>query len=142
MSDFNADIIKEFRSNGGAVGGPLEGVPLVLVTHRGAKSGALRTTPLRYYSDGGRLILFASNLGAASDPAWFHNLVANPRITVEVGDESYEAGATVLRGETRDNLWKRLVEELPFLVEHQKRAGEREIPLVALTRVTDVSSTP
>jgi deazaflavin-dependent oxidoreductase (nitroreductase family) len=140
MSDFNADIIREFRSSGGAVGGPLEGVPLVLVTHRGAKSGALRTTPLRYYSDGGRLILFASNLGAASHPAWFHNLVANPRITVEVGDESYEASATVLRGEARDDLWKRLVEDLPFLVEHQERAGEREIPLVALTRVRDVGS--
>lgn len=66
MTDFNADIISEFRSNGGAVGGALLGVPLVLVAHRGARSGIIRTTPLRYYKDCDRLILFASNLGAAS----------------------------------------------------------------------------
>jgi deazaflavin-dependent oxidoreductase (nitroreductase family) len=142
MSDFNANIIREFRSNGGAVGGPLEGVPLVLLTHRGAKSGALRTTPLRYYREGDRLILFASNLGATSHPAWFHNVVGNPRVTVEVGDGSYEARATVLQGAARDELWRQLVEELPFLIEHQERSGKREIPLVALTRVTDVGSTP
>lgn len=136
MSDFNADIISEFRSSGGVVGGPLEGVPLVLVTHRGAKTGTMRTTPVRYYTDGERLIVFASNMGAAFQPAWFHNIVANPQVTVEVGHETYEANATVLRGNARDGMWTRLVAELPFLVEHQDKAGEREIPLVALTRVS------
>jgi deazaflavin-dependent oxidoreductase (nitroreductase family) len=135
VTDFNADIIREFRSSGGAVGGPLEGIPLVLITHRGAKTGAVRTTPVRYYRDGDRLIVFASNMGAAVHPAWFHNIVANPQVTAEVGDERYEANATVLQGNARDDMWSRLVAELPFLVEHQQRAGSRQIPLVALTRV-------
>jgi deazaflavin-dependent oxidoreductase (nitroreductase family) len=139
MTDFNAEVVAEFRSNRGAVGGPLEGVHLALVTHRGARSGAVRTTPLRYYRDGDRLILFASNLGSARHPAWFRNVVANPRVTVEVGDETYEATAAVLRGTARDRIWKRLIAELPFLVDHQQRAGSREIPLIALRRLGSVA---
>lgn len=135
MTDFNAEIIREFRSSGGAVGGPLEGIPLVLITHRGAKTGAVHTTPVRYYRDGDRLIVFASNMGAAVHPAWFHNIVANPQVTAEVGDENYQANATVLQGKARDEMWSRLRAELPFLVEHQERAGSRQIPLVALTRM-------
>ena len=140
MTDFNAEILRQFRSNGGAVGGQLDGVPLVLVTHRGAKTGTVRTTPLRYYRDGDRLIVFASNMGADVHPAWFHNLVANPEVTVEVGEETYQASANVLRGDVRYAMWKRLIAELPFLVEHQQRTGGREIPLVALKPVVRPSS--
>lgn len=133
MSDFNADVIEEFRANRGSVGGPLAGVALVLVTHRGARTGLVRTTPLGYYDDGDQLILFASNMGGPRHPDWFHNLAANPHIKVEVGDESFEAEATVLSGPDRDAAWARVVAARPFLLEHQARAG-REIPLVAVTR--------
>lgn len=135
MSDFNAEVISEFRATGGAVGGALQGVPLVLVTHRGARSGVERTTPLGYYDDGDRLILFASNMGAPRAPAWFHNMRLNPRVTVELGRETFEADATVLEGDTRTDAWDRVVAARPFLVEHQRRAG-REIPLIALDRVS------
>lgn len=135
MTAFNAEVIAEFRSNGGVVGGPLEGVPLVLVTHRGAITGAARTTPLGYYDDGDQLILFASNLGAARHPSWFHNIVASPRVTVELGEQTFEADATVLDGSDRTAMWKRLVTKRPFLVEHQQKAGDREIPLLALRRI-------
>lgn len=133
MSDFNADVIGEFRANGGAVGGPLTGVPLVLVTHRGARTGVTRTTPLGYYDDGDRLLLFASNMGAPRHPDWLHNLAASPRVTVELGEEVFEAEASVLSGTARDAAWERVIAARPFLVEHQQRAGRR-IPLVALHR--------
>lgn len=135
MSDFNADVIMEFRANGGAVGGALEGVPLLLITHRGARTGTVRTNPLGYYDDGDRLVLFASNLGAARHPDWFHNVVADPRVIVEVGEDHFEAGATVLRRPEREGVWTRLVAARPFLVEHQQKAGAREIPLIALRRL-------
>jgi deazaflavin-dependent oxidoreductase (nitroreductase family) len=135
MSDFNGDVIKEFRANRGAVGGPLGGVPLLLVTHRGAKTGTVRTTPLGYYDDGDQLIVFASNLGAARHPAWFHNLVANPRVTVELGEDRFDADTTVLGGDERAAVWSRLVVARPFLVDHQRKAGARQIPLVALRRM-------
>ena len=133
MSDFNAGVINEFRANTGMVGGALQGVPLILVTHRGARSGVLRTNPLGYYDDGDRLILFASNMGASRRPDWFHNMAANPRVTVERGDETYDAVATVLHGTERAAAWEQVVAARPFLVEHQERAG-REIPLIALRR--------
>jgi deazaflavin-dependent oxidoreductase (nitroreductase family) len=135
MSDFNNDVIKEFRANAGILGGPLAGVPVLLVTHRGARTGAVRTNPLGYYEDGDRLILYASNMGAAQNPAWFHNVVANPKVTVELGADTFEAQAHVLSGEEREAAWKRVVAARPFLVEHQQMAGDREIPLVALTRI-------
>jgi deazaflavin-dependent oxidoreductase (nitroreductase family) len=134
VTDFTASVIDEFRANGGRVGGPLEGVPLVLITHRGARSGRHRTTPLGCYADGEELVVFASNLGAPRHPAWFHNIVANPRVTVERGHERYEADAVALSGGERASVWQRLAQARPFLVEHQARAGSREIPLITLRR--------
>lgn len=135
MSDFNAGVISEFRANHGRVGGPLEGIPLVLVTHTGARTGQTRTTPLGYFDDGDTLILFASNLGAPGHPAWFHNIAANPSVTVEVGDERFDAAATILQGDDRHEVWTRLVLARPFLIDHQEKAGRREIPLIALYRL-------
>ena len=83
MSSFNDRIIEEFRANGGKVGGPFEGAQMVLLTTTGAKSGQQRTTPLVYTSDGSRLIIIASAAGADKHPAWFHNLVANPRVILK-----------------------------------------------------------
>lgn len=134
MSDFNTEVIDEFRANRGVVGGPLDGVPILLLTHRGARTGATRTTPLGYYEDGDQLVLFASNRGAEHHPAWFHNVVTNTKVTVEFGDSSFEADAIMLQGDEREAVWNRLVTARPFLIEHQTKAGNREIPLVALRR--------
>ena len=87
MDDFNKGVIDEFRANGGRVGGPFDGAPLLLLTSIGAKSGAARTTPLMYLPDGERIVIFASKAGAPTNPAWYHNLLANPSATVEVGGQ-------------------------------------------------------
>src|ERR1700749_3876565 len=96
MNDFNANVIKEFHENGGKVGGMFEGAPMILVHHIGAKSGTERIAPLCYYSEGDRLFVFASKGGADDNPAWFHNLVANPNVTVEVGTEKFPVIASVV----------------------------------------------
>lgn len=136
MGDVNAEVIAEFRANGGSVGGLLAGVPLLLLTHRGARTGVARTTPLGYCEDGQRLILFASNRGAARTPDWYHNITADPHVTIELGGETFGAEASVLTGSDRDAAWQRAVAARPFLAEHQEKAG-REIPLIAVRRVTD-----
>ena len=83
---FNKGIVDEFRANNGVVGGPFEGAPMILVTHKGAKSGVERTSPLVYTRDGDRVVIIASMGGAPTYPAWFHNIKANPQVQVEIGD--------------------------------------------------------
>ena len=89
MNDWNSKIIEEFRANGGKVGGPFEGAPLLLLTTTGAKSGQRRTSPLMYMPDNNRMIIFASKAGAPTNPDWYHNLVAHPEATIEVGTETF-----------------------------------------------------
>jgi deazaflavin-dependent oxidoreductase (nitroreductase family) len=134
VTDFNAQIIEEFRAHGGKVGGPFEGAPMVLLTTVGAKSGAQRTTPLVYLPDGERVVVFASKAGAPTNPAWFHNLVANPNVIVEVGDQRYGATATVVDGDERDRLYAEQVERMPGFADYAVKAGNRVIPVVALDR--------
>ena len=136
MNDFNASVIAEFRDNGGKVGGPFEGAPMVLVHHTGAKSGVERVTPLMYRPDGDRVIIFASKAGAPDHPAWFHNLVANPETTIEIGDETGVAvRAVVLEGEDRDRIWSAQKAEVPQVAQYEESAGDRVIPVVALDRI-------
>ena len=132
---YNRNLIEEFRASRAANpnGAPLEGRPLVLITTTGAKSGHPRTTPLMYIPDGDRLLIIASNIGAPVHPAWYHNLVAHPDVTVEVGADTFEAIATVLEGAERQQVWARIVEQYPFFAEHQAKTS-RAIPLVALAR--------
>lgn len=132
-NDFNQQIITEFRANGGKVGGPFADGHLLLLTTTGTKSGQPRTIPLGYLPGEDRVIIVASYNGAPNNPDWYHNLVANPTVTVEVGDEKFQAQATVLEGEERERLWNRLAAQMPFLTEHQQRTT-RQIPLVALER--------
>lgn len=132
-SDFNQQIIAEFRANGGKVGGQFADGRLLLLTTTGAKSGQPRTSPLGYAADDDRIIVIASYNGAPSHPAWYHNLVAHPEATVEVGSERFQVRATVIEGEERERLWNRLAEQYSFLVEHQRKTT-RQIPLVALER--------
>lgn len=130
---FNQNLIEEFRANGGKVGGMFEGWPVLLLTTTGAKSGRLLTSPVVYLPDGDRLLVFASKGGAPTNPAWYHNLVANPTVTVEVGAETYQATAKVLTGEERDRLYQKQVEAIPVFGEYQQKSS-RVIPVIALER--------
>lgn len=134
MNDWNQQIIAEFRANGGMVGGPFEGAPMVLVTHRGARSGIERTTPLVYLADGDDVVIFASKAGAPTNPDWYHNLVANPDATIEVGTETVAVRARVVEGAERDELFERQKAASPQFAEYEK-ATDRVIPVVVLERV-------
>jgi deazaflavin-dependent oxidoreductase (nitroreductase family) len=133
VNDFNASVIAEFRAHGGRVGGPFEGAPLLLLTSTGAKSGEERTTPVMYLPDGERMVIFASKAGAPTNPAWYHNLVANPTATVEIGTESFQAQARVASGEERAELYNRQAELRPQFADYAEKTT-REIPVVVLER--------
>jgi deazaflavin-dependent oxidoreductase (nitroreductase family) len=133
VDDFNAGIIDEFRANAGRVGGMFEGTPMVLLTTTGARTGRRRTNPLAYLPDGDRVIVIASNGGAPTHPGWYHNLLANPDVTVEVGAETYEGTASVLTGEERDRLFAMQASRFPQLAEY-RALTRRTIPVVALER--------
>ena len=133
MNDYNRRLIEEFRANGGKVSGQFEHTLLLLLTTIGAKSGLRRTTPLGYMPEGDRLIVFASSGGAPTHPDWYHNLVAHPQVTVEVGTETFDAIAVVAEDEERDRLWTKGVALYPGLAEHQAKTT-RHIPVIALSR--------
>ena len=130
---FNEQIIDEFRANGGKVGGPFEGAPMVLLTTTGAKSGRERTTPLVYTSDGERLVIIASAAGADRHPAWYHNLVARPEVTLEVGTEQYPARARVVEEPERSRLYAQMAAIMPGFNAYQEKTS-RTIPVVILER--------
>src|SRR5690349_4895111 len=100
-NDWNRRIIEEFRANEGRVGGDFEGAPMILIHHRGAKSGTERVNPLMYRKVDGGYAIFASKGGAPSNPDWYYNLVANPETTVEVGAETIPVRARVAQSEER-----------------------------------------
>jgi deazaflavin-dependent oxidoreductase (nitroreductase family) len=130
---FNENIINEFRANAGKVGGPFEGAPMILLTSKGAKSGRPHTTPLVYMPDGDRVVVFASMGGAPNNPAWYHNLKANPDATVELGTEKFDVKAFITSGEERDRLFSRQVSLIPTFGDYQQRTT-RTIPVVVLER--------
>lgn len=132
MREINSRVIEQFRD-----GSPIEGMQrdrLVLLTTTGRRSGEPRTTPMMFHRDGDRVLVIASNVGAAAHPDWYHNLVADPHVTVEVGDESYPALATPTEGADRDRVWTLLKQTYPFFADHEQKAEPRVIPVVALTR--------
>jgi deazaflavin-dependent oxidoreductase (nitroreductase family) len=133
MNDWNSKVIEEFHANGGKVGGSFEGAPLLLLTTTGAKSGQRRTTPLVYLPDGDRMIIFASKAGAPTNPDWYHNLVAHPQVTIEVGTEAFEAKSVVITGEERDRLYAQQAAKNPGFAEYQTKTT-RLIPVIALER--------
>jgi deazaflavin-dependent oxidoreductase (nitroreductase family) len=132
VSDYNAQIIDEFRGNEGRAGGMWEGTPLVLLHHTGAKSGKHRVTPVAYLSDGGRYVVIASNGGAPTSPDWYHNLKAHPNITIEVGTATIDVAASEATGEERERLFRTQAERFPQLSEHEQKT-ERLIPVIVLT---------
>jgi deazaflavin-dependent oxidoreductase (nitroreductase family) len=135
VTDFNAQIIDEFRANDGKVGGPFEGARMILVHHRGARSGAERVSPLVYQPVGDSFAIFASRGGAPEHPSWFHNLVANPDTVVEVGADTIPVHARVLEGDERTAIWAKQKESVPVFADYEQRtAGTREIPVILLER--------
>jgi deazaflavin-dependent oxidoreductase (nitroreductase family) len=129
--NFNQTVIERFRANGGDVGGPN---PLLLLTTTGARSRQSRTTPVAYSSDGDHLVILASKGGAPTHPDWYHNLVANPLVTVELGTERFQAHATVAHGEERERLFAQHAALMPGFAEYQRNTA-RQIPVVILERV-------
>ena len=132
--DFNEKVIAEFRAHQGQVGGVLDGTRVMLIHHVGARSGIARVTPVAYDGlDDGSFVIVASNAGAATHPAWYHNLKANPTIEIEVGSERLMVHAQALEGSARAALWPRVVGASPTVGQHQLKTT-REFALFVLTR--------
>lgn len=129
---FNRQVIEEFRANDGVCGGVFEGNPMLLLTSVGAKSGQRRTSPLTWHRDGDRYVVMASAGGEPTHPAWFHNVVADPVVTVEVGTGTFTATATEATGDERQRLYDSFVAALPRFAEYQAEV-ERRIPVVVLS---------
>ena len=132
MNEFNKQVIEEFRANEGKVGGNFEGAPILLLHSKGAKSGEGRIHPMMYLPDEGRYVVFASKAGAPNNPAWYHNLVANPDASIEVGTETLEVTATQAEGAERDELYARQVSLYPTFGDYEAKT-DRVIPVMVLT---------
>jgi deazaflavin-dependent oxidoreductase (nitroreductase family) len=133
--DFNGQIIAEFRANGGKVGGPFQGSDVLLLHHTGARSGTERVSPLAFQWIGSSYAVFASKAGAPDNPAWFHNLIANPDTVVEVGAGTVRVRARVAQPAERDVIWERQKERNPGFAEYEVKAAPRKIPVVVLDPV-------
>ena len=131
-ADFNAQIIDEFRANDGRVGGMFEGTPLLLLHHVGAKSGVARINPLAYLEDGGRYAIFASKGGAPTNPDWYHNLMASPDVSIEVGAETLRVVASEADGDDRDRLFDAQAKLAPAFADYARQT-KRVIPVIVLT---------
>jgi deazaflavin-dependent oxidoreductase (nitroreductase family) len=132
MSDFNEQVIAEFRANHGKVGGPFEGAPLLLLHSTGAKSGEERVSPMMYLPDGERFLVFASKAGAPTNPAWYHNLLAHPDATIEVGDDTIAVRAEELPRAERDAKYAEQAALYPGFADYEAKT-DRVIPVLALT---------
>lgn len=132
MSSYDQEVIAEFRARGGIVAGRLSGVSLLLLHHIGAKSGAERVTPLAYCRIGkGAIAVLASNYGVPRHPGWYHNLLAHPTTTAEIGADTWTARARVAPPDERRRLIARIAARTPS-VAATVRTTRRPIPLVIL----------
>ncbi|HEY6600013.1 MAG TPA: nitroreductase family deazaflavin-dependent oxidoreductase [Pseudomonadales bacterium] len=130
----NRQIIDEFRANGGKVGGPFKGAPMLLLTTKGAKSGETRVNPLVYLEDGSRYVIIASYAGAPTNPPWFHNLIADPAVTIEVGTQTLKVKGDVVAEPDRSRLYQKMESMMPAFTEYRQKT-KRTIPVIALRRV-------
>lgn len=133
-SDWNSKIIAEFRANGGKVGGQFEGAPLLLLHTVGAKSGQERVNPVMYQTVGDGFAVFASKAGAPTNPDWYYNLVANPRVRAEIGTETLAATARVAEAEERDRIFAAQKDAFPGFGDYERQTT-RQIPVVILEAV-------
>lgn len=130
--DWNRKIIEEFRANQGKVGGPFAGAPILLLHHKGAKTGQVRVNPVAYQDLGeGRVAVFASKGGAPTNPDWYHNLVANPEATIEIGTETVPVKARVPEDAERASIWEKQKQLMPPFAEYEQKTI-RTIPVVIL----------
>ena len=134
MAEFNKKIVDEFRSSGGKVGGQFAGAPMIIITHKGAKSGKSYTTPLVFTKDGDKCVIIASYAGAPKHPSWYHNLVTHPEIDVEIGTEKFKARAKEVKGAERDRLFAEQAKMMPQFNDYAKKTS-RTIPVFTLERV-------
>jgi len=131
--DFNASNIDEFRRNGGKVGGQFEGFPLLLLTSKGARSGAERVNPVAYFDVDDKVYVVGSAAGRDADPAWVHNIRANPAVGVEIGsDPAFGATAHELSREERDRIYEVVKQQAPGFAEYEKKT-DRVIPVFELS---------
>jgi deazaflavin-dependent oxidoreductase (nitroreductase family) len=136
LGDFNAGVIEEFRANGGRVGGPFEGYPLILIHHVGARTGIERVTPVGCFArSDDQLVIIASNGGARDNPDWYYNVKAHPEVGVEFGAEAFVVEVRELEGDERERAWADIVEEVPAVADTQNETS-RTIPVLLLTRKT------
>ncbi len=135
MSDQNAGIIEEFRENEGRVGGVFEGATLLLLHHRGARTGIERVSPLMYQEVDNGYAVFASKAGSDSNPDWYYNLEANPDAMVEVGTQILEVRARAVEGEEYDRIWSRQKRDRPQFARYEERTARDRIPVIVLERV-------
>jgi deazaflavin-dependent oxidoreductase (nitroreductase family) len=133
VNDWNKKIIEEFRANDGKVGGNFEGRTLLLLHTKGAKSGQERVNPVAYTKDGDQLVVIASKGGAPVNPDWYHNIIANPQLIVEVGMEKFEVEAKVAEEPERSRLYDKMVEVMPGFADYKVKTT-RKIPVIVLKR--------
>jgi deazaflavin-dependent oxidoreductase (nitroreductase family) len=131
--DFNTAIIEEFRANQGQLGGPFEGAPMLLLHHTGAKSGQERVTPVMYQAVGDDFAVFGSKAGAPTNPGWYHNLVANPDTSIEIGADTIPVTARVANRDEREPIWTRQKTLYPGFAEYEDKTS-RTIPVIILSR--------
>lgn len=132
MPNWNDAVIEEFRANAGKVRA-FARQPLLLLTHTGAKTGAKRTNPVAYFRDGDRYVIVASKGGAPTNPDWYHNLLANPEATIEVGTDTFAVRAEPASTEERERLWRMITSKNPAFAEYERKTS-RTIPVVILER--------
>jgi deazaflavin-dependent oxidoreductase (nitroreductase family) len=130
--DFNGQVIEEFRANGGTAGGMFEGKPLLLLHNVGAKSGQEYVTPLVYLGEDGRTFVFASKGGAPNHPGWFHNLKAEPNVSIEIGGDTVDVVAAEVTGAERDRIYEIQKQQQPQFAEYEQKT-DRAIPVIELT---------
>jgi len=134
MNDFNQKVIEEFRANAGKVGGQFAGAPMVLLTTKGAKSGKTYVNPLVYTRDGDKYVIIASFAGGPNNPSWYHNLVANPTVTLEIGAEKFQAKASIASGADRERLFNQQAKQMPVFNDYKTKTA-RQIPVIVLERI-------
>ncbi len=134
MHSWNQQIIDEFRANEGRVGGQFEGAPLLLLHHVGRKTGTERVSPMMYRAVGDGLAVFASKAGADDNPDWYHNLLAHPDTTVEIGTDKVSVRARELPSDERAPIWEAHKSDYPGFAGYEERTN-RTIPVVLLERV-------
>ena len=131
MSDWNAKVIDEFRANEGKVAS-FARQPLLLLTHRGARTGTEHTNPLAYFRDGDDYVVVASKGGAPTNPDWYHNLLAHPDATIEVGTDELPVTARPAEDQERERLWAMITSANPAFAEYETKT-ERRIPVMILS---------